>query len=182
LRFAVFVDGCTVDAAEAVCGAPKGAEPLGIAVLEGLSHLVDHSLVQQREESGEPRFGMSHVIRKFALEQLEANGEAEALLRAHVEYYLVVAEDVGPKVSTRIIPSAEPCAATLVGAGVGVAVGASVGAAAGVLATCALPVVEIDEPHPPKAAASATHTSTTHPRFIMPRLPCWLAGRHKLGV
>jgi predicted ATPase len=87
-RLAVFVGGCTLEAAEAVCKAPKGAAPLGVDVLEGLGVLVDQSLVQQREESGEPRFGMLHVVREYAMEQLEAAGEAEAVRRAHLTYFL----------------------------------------------------------------------------------------------
>jgi predicted ATPase/class 3 adenylate cyclase len=93
-RMAVFVGGCTVDAVEAVCAVPEGAEPLGIEVLEGLGTLVDHSLVQQREESGEPRFGMHQVIREYALEQLEASGEARALRRAQLAYLVALVEPV----------------------------------------------------------------------------------------
>ena len=76
--------------------APEGAAPLGLDLLEGLSALVDHSLVQQREEGGEPRFGMLHVIREYALERLEASGEAEALRRAHAAYFLALAEQAEP--------------------------------------------------------------------------------------
>jgi predicted ATPase/class 3 adenylate cyclase len=99
-RLAVFVGGCTLEAAEEVCAASDGDEPLGIDVLEGLSALVDHSLVQQREEDGEPRFSMLHVIREFALEQLEASGEAEALHRAHAAYFVAVVKQsniLGPE-------------------------------------------------------------------------------------
>jgi hypothetical protein len=67
----VFVGGCTVEAAESVCAAPAGASSLELDVLDGLSALVDHSLVLQRtegEEDGEPRFGMLHIIREYALE------------------------------------------------------------------------------------------------------------------
>src|SRR5262249_39394602 len=49
------------------------------------------SRIQQGEEGGEPRFGMLHVIREFALEQLEASGEAEALRRAHTRFILTMA-------------------------------------------------------------------------------------------
>jgi predicted ATPase/class 3 adenylate cyclase len=100
-RLAVFAGGWTLEAAEAVCAAPAGGEPLGIDVLEGLERLVDHSLVQQREESGEARgearFGMLHIIREFAQEQLEASGEAEALQRAHAVYVLALAERTAPE-------------------------------------------------------------------------------------
>ncbi len=101
-RLAVFVDGCTLEAAEAVCAAPEGAAPLELDVLDGLSMLVDHSLVQQRAEDGEPRFVMLHVIREYALERIETRDvgkEAEALRRAHAAYYLALVEQAEPKLT-----------------------------------------------------------------------------------
>lgn len=97
-RLAIFVGGCTLEEAEAVCAAPEGAPALRVDVLDGLSTLVDHSLLQQREEAGEPRFGMLHVIREFALEQLEARGESDALGRAHATYFLDLAQRTQPEV------------------------------------------------------------------------------------
>jgi hypothetical protein len=79
-----------VEAAEAVCDAPESAMPLQINVLDGLSTLVEQSLVQPRtdKEADEPRFGMLQVIREYARERLEKSGEAEALHRAHATYLL----------------------------------------------------------------------------------------------
>ncbi|HEY7850920.1 MAG TPA: helix-turn-helix domain-containing protein, partial [Ktedonobacterales bacterium] len=98
-RLAVFAGGCALEVAQAVCVAPEGAEPLGGDVLAGLSALVDQSLVQQREEGGEPRFGMLHVVREYALDRLEASGEAEALRRAHAAYMLALAERAEPELT-----------------------------------------------------------------------------------
>jgi predicted ATPase len=111
-RLAVFVGGFTLEAAEAVCAAPDGAEPLGVAVLEALERLVDQSLVHQQavegegeQESGEARYRLLYVVREYALEQLEASAgtsgvhagqvgkEAEALRRAHAVYYLGLVEE-----------------------------------------------------------------------------------------
>jgi predicted ATPase/transcriptional regulator with XRE-family HTH domain len=95
-RLAVFVGGCTLEAVEAVCVAPDGAELLAVDLLDGLGRLVDQSLIQQREaeeEGGEPRFGMLHVIRELALEHLEASGEDEALGRTHAEFVLTFAAE-----------------------------------------------------------------------------------------
>jgi predicted ATPase len=62
-RFAVFVDGCTWEAAEQVCTA---AGELTGDVLEGLASLVDKSLLRQEEQGeGEPRFAMLQVLREF---------------------------------------------------------------------------------------------------------------------
>jgi predicted ATPase/class 3 adenylate cyclase len=91
-RLGVFVGGWTLEAAEAVCAAPEGAEPLDTEVLDGLGALVDHSLVQRRDEHSEERFGMLHVVREYALERLEACGEAPALRRAHAAYQVTLAE------------------------------------------------------------------------------------------
>jgi predicted ATPase/transcriptional regulator with XRE-family HTH domain/Tfp pilus assembly protein PilF len=115
-RLAVFAGGATLEAAEAVCAAPAGVEPLGLEVLEGLGRLVDHSLVQRRIEEAErregsasgdgvaggsePHIGMLHVIREYALERLEASDggrEAEALRQAHAAYFLALAERAEPE-------------------------------------------------------------------------------------
>ena len=65
-RLAVFVGGCTVEAVAGVCG-PDGE----LAVLAGLTSLVDQSLLQVEESAnGEPRFRMLETVREFALEQL----------------------------------------------------------------------------------------------------------------
>jgi predicted ATPase/DNA-binding XRE family transcriptional regulator len=106
-RLAVFVTmgGCTLEAAEAVCAAPEGAEPLATDVLDGLGRLVDQSLVQQREEAGEARFGLLQVVREYALERLEASGEGEALRRAHATYYLRLAEAAEPGLLGREVRS-----------------------------------------------------------------------------
>jgi predicted ATPase/class 3 adenylate cyclase len=98
-RLAVFAGGCTLEACEAVCVAPPGVEPLGLGVLEGLGTLVDHNLMQQRGEGGEPRFGMLRVIREYALERLEASGEAEALHQAHAASFVALAEQAEPELT-----------------------------------------------------------------------------------
>jgi predicted ATPase/transcriptional regulator with XRE-family HTH domain len=89
-RLAVFVSGCTLEMAEAICEAPEGATPPGLDLLNGLGRLVDQSLVQQREEDGESRLGMLHVVREFALEQLETSEEVEVMRRAHAEQMLTL--------------------------------------------------------------------------------------------
>ncbi len=94
-RLAVFVGGCTLEAAEAACafGAEEedgdGLPPSASPVFDRLATLVDQSLLQETEQTaGEPRFVMLETIREYGLERLEASGEAPATRRRHAEYYL----------------------------------------------------------------------------------------------
>ena len=90
-RLSVFVGGCTLEAAEAVCNTRRDLE---IELLEGMTLLVDKSLMQQIEQRDrEARFAMLETIREYGLEQLTATGEEEATRRSHAAYFLVVAED-----------------------------------------------------------------------------------------
>ncbi len=87
-RLAVFVSGCTPDAAAAVCD-PAGDLPLG--VLDGLESLLAKSLLRQEEVAGEPRFGMLETVREYALEALEGSGELDATRRHHAACYAELA-------------------------------------------------------------------------------------------
>jgi tetratricopeptide (TPR) repeat protein len=97
-RFSVFVGGCTLEAAEAVCNTSRD---LGIDLFEGLSSLVDKNLVQpvERAEAG-PRFSMLETIREYALERLTDSGEQSATRRAHAAYCLILAEEGNPELSS----------------------------------------------------------------------------------
>jgi predicted ATPase/DNA-binding CsgD family transcriptional regulator len=91
-RMAVFVDGCSPEAAEAVCG-DQDAD-VEADVLEGLSILVHHSLVRLDETAmGQARYSMLATIRDYALEHLSRSGEAEEIRGRHVAYYLSLAEE-----------------------------------------------------------------------------------------
>jgi predicted ATPase len=81
-RVSVFQGGCTLDAAEEVADAD----------LDTLQSLVDKSLVRHSEE----RFWMLETIREYAVDRLEASGEAKELRRRHVELFLALAEEAEP--------------------------------------------------------------------------------------
>ncbi len=93
-RLSVFVEGCTLEATEAVCTAAGRLEG---DILEGLASLVDKSLLRQEEEAeGEPRFGMLQTLREFGLECLADAKETEATRHAHALYYLRLSEETEP--------------------------------------------------------------------------------------
>ena len=90
-RLAIFAGGCTLEAAEAVCDAQ---EDLGIDPLEGVTSLVDKSLLSQTGTGdSEPRFTMLETIREYGMEWLEQTREADRTQRAHAAYFLVLAEE-----------------------------------------------------------------------------------------
>jgi DNA-binding CsgD family transcriptional regulator/tetratricopeptide (TPR) repeat protein len=90
-RLAVFVDGCTVQAAEQVCTAAGGLEG---DILEMLASLVDKSLLQQVEQvDGEARFWMLQTLREYGLECVANEGETETTRRAHASCYLALTEE-----------------------------------------------------------------------------------------
>jgi predicted ATPase len=94
-RLTVFVSGCTLEAAEAVC---KADSDLPLAVVDGLAALIDQSLLRQEDHpTGEPRFLMLETIREYALEQLESSMEGELLRREHATYYLALVEATEPQ-------------------------------------------------------------------------------------
>jgi predicted ATPase/class 3 adenylate cyclase len=89
----VFAGGWTLVSAEAVCD-PGG---IGLDVFEGMSSLVDQSLVRRIEANGdESRFTMLETIREFGRERLGAEGEEDAFLRRHAEHFLDLAREAGP--------------------------------------------------------------------------------------
>ncbi len=94
-RVAVFVGGCTLEALTQVCGAPGLDQRPD--VLNGVSSLLDHSLLSQVEQQGEePRLTMLETVREYALDCLEENGETEDVRYAHAQYYLALAEEMAP--------------------------------------------------------------------------------------
>jgi predicted ATPase/DNA-binding CsgD family transcriptional regulator len=92
-RLAIFAGGCTLEAAEAVCGEPEADN-----MLDALTALVDKSLLRAVEgEDGEPRFLMLETIREYAQEQLALSGEEWEMGSRHTAYYLALAERAEPQ-------------------------------------------------------------------------------------
>jgi predicted ATPase/transcriptional regulator with XRE-family HTH domain len=95
-RLAVFAGGATLAAAEAICADP---DPAGAVpdMLAGLGALADASLlVLLAGAEGEPHYRLLETIHEYALEQLEARGEAAAWRERHAAYFLSLAEAAAP--------------------------------------------------------------------------------------
>jgi predicted ATPase/class 3 adenylate cyclase len=102
----VFVGGCTLQAAEAVCARAGDGEG---QVLDGIAALIDKSLLQRLEPTGAghagPDLRMLETIREYGQEALMAHGEAASARQAHTEYFCLVAEEAeaalqGPRLVT----------------------------------------------------------------------------------
>jgi predicted ATPase/serine/threonine protein kinase len=90
-RLSIFAGSWTLEAAEAVCDA---RQDLGLDVFEGVSSLVDKSLVRSvNSSSAEARFALLATIREYGIERLTAAGELESCQQAQAAYCLVIAEE-----------------------------------------------------------------------------------------
>jgi predicted ATPase len=90
-RLAVFVGGCSIDAAEAVgaCGISGG--------LEIIAGLLDKSLLGRDEQpDGEPRLRMLETIRAYGAHQLRIRHEIDEVRARHARYYVSLVESAAP--------------------------------------------------------------------------------------
>jgi predicted ATPase len=83
-HLSVFAGGCTIEAAEEVCGAD----------LDTLQALLDNSLLR----SAGDRVSMLETIREYALGRLEERGETDDARRHHGAYFVALAEDVDGRI------------------------------------------------------------------------------------
>jgi predicted ATPase/DNA-binding SARP family transcriptional activator len=96
-RIAVFVDGCRLDAVEAICDPER---ELAFDVLDGLGSLVSNSLLRQREDpDGEPRFWMLETIREYARERLESSPELSQCRLWHARFFADLAKQAADGLS-----------------------------------------------------------------------------------
>lgn len=94
-RLAVFVNGFTLEAAEAVGHADA------TTTLDLIRALVEKSLLVQTEQPvGVPRYGMLETIREFALERLAASEDDDPARADHAAFYLVFAAEAEPHLIT----------------------------------------------------------------------------------
>jgi predicted ATPase/tetratricopeptide (TPR) repeat protein/DNA-binding XRE family transcriptional regulator len=93
-RLAVFMGGCRLEMAEAVCAG------IGVAsddVFDLMTQLVNKSLVvAQPEQGSETRYRMLETIRQYALARLNASGEADGVWRRAATYLIDLEQTFRP--------------------------------------------------------------------------------------
>ncbi|MEU1331307.1 BTAD domain-containing putative transcriptional regulator [Streptomyces sp. NPDC005865] len=95
-RLAVHRDGCTLEAAEAVC-AGDGVE--GEEVLDLVTRLVDRSLVVMAPGPAgtAPRYRLLESVAAYAMERLREAGDLDGVRERHLRHYLDLAERAEPR-------------------------------------------------------------------------------------
>ena len=89
-RIAVFAGSFALEDADAVVDADGD---LGIDLFDGVASLVNQSLVVPLSGAVEmSRYSMLQAVREYALEQLEASGEADDIRRRYADRFLSLAE------------------------------------------------------------------------------------------
>lgn len=84
----VLTGGGSLEGVEKICGPLVPGD-----ILDGLSSLVDKSLVRQRIIGAEPRFSQLQTIRNFATEKAAELGLLDEATRRHVEFFERLAVD-----------------------------------------------------------------------------------------
>jgi predicted ATPase/class 3 adenylate cyclase len=93
-RLAVFVGGCSLEAAEAVCAGELVDQ---YAVLDLLMRLVDKSLLTAETGGTEARYRQLETVRQYARDRLLETGEAKEALRRHRDWYLAMVARAEPE-------------------------------------------------------------------------------------
>jgi predicted ATPase len=111
-RLAVFANGWTFEAMEAICKDKDESKMLALRpsssvlhpLIDLLAGLVNQSIVFRQAGDSVPRFGMLETIREYAQEKLAASGEEAVIRQRHALYYLSLVEawtqtDIDPSLS-----------------------------------------------------------------------------------
>ncbi|MDP7724911.1 LuxR family transcriptional regulator [Mycobacterium sp. TY814] len=101
-RIGVFVGCFSLDAAQAVAGDFQRHQ-----VLDGLTLLVDKSLVVAEDKGGRTCFRLLETVRHYALEKLAESGELDRVRQRHRDYYVAMAasleDPAQPDYSRRVV-------------------------------------------------------------------------------
>ncbi|GII80945.1 SARP family transcriptional regulator [Sphaerisporangium rufum] len=92
-RLAVHADGCTMEAAEAVCA----GDDSDLDVLDLLARLVDRSLVVRAAGPDGPRYRLLESVAAYCADRLQEAGETGELRRRHRRHYARLAAAAEPE-------------------------------------------------------------------------------------
>ncbi len=88
-RLGVFVGGCSLDRAQAICDADG---QLGMDMLDGLASLIDKSLLRRLDRAdGDLRVGMLETVRDYALERLTQSPDWDEVRQRHEDLFSALA-------------------------------------------------------------------------------------------
>ncbi|WP_326828489.1 hypothetical protein OIE13_19420 [Streptosporangium sp. NBC_01810] len=93
-RLAVHADGCTMEAAEAVCAED---DIPSADVLDLVARLVNRSLVVMVDGADGPRYRLLESVAAYCVERLQRAGEYERVRRRHLRHYTGLAERAEPR-------------------------------------------------------------------------------------
>ncbi|MEU4403618.1 BTAD domain-containing putative transcriptional regulator [Streptosporangium sp. NPDC023963] len=93
-RLAVHADGCTMEAAEAVCAQD---DVPAADVFDLVARLVNRSLVIMVDGADGPRYRLLESVAAYCVERLQRSGEYERVRRRHLRHYTGLAERAAPR-------------------------------------------------------------------------------------
>jgi tetratricopeptide (TPR) repeat protein len=101
----VFAGGCTLDAANAVCG---HSGLTSTSVFDQLTVLIDSNLIRAHApaDNDAPRVMVLETIREFGIEQLQDRDELDVMRQRHADHFVTVAEAVTARLSGPDAPQA----------------------------------------------------------------------------
>lgn len=92
-RLAVFAGTFTLEAAEEVCA----GDPLGVEdILDGVTALVDKSLIVMAAGDGVARYRLLETVRQYGVERLEEANERFAVMSRFAAHYIAAVEVAAP--------------------------------------------------------------------------------------
>ena len=92
-RLSVFAGSFSLEAAEAVCvGDPLGVED----ILDGVSALVDKSLIVMSVTNGRARYRLLETVRQYGVERIDEAGERGAVSLRFAAYFVELVESIAP--------------------------------------------------------------------------------------
>jgi len=94
-RLSIFGGSFMLDAVEAVCA----GDPLDVEdILDGVSALVDKSLIFMEAGDGVARYRLLETVRQYGAERLDEAGEREEVSLRFVDHYLALIERIAPRI------------------------------------------------------------------------------------